>query len=335
MDNYVNNDKILHISSPLLNSLPRDNHIFTILNNNKKILELFIFHNYIDSIIIYDKKSHDYYMRFEDSTKIFIDNRYFNFSFISREILTFSQLNICDMIVYLINLGYYILLPIDTNIINSYKEKMDFSHELMIVGYNQVEKYFFINDFFDGVRYTTKKCSFEEIIESFSSHYKKNFKSKYDGLLAVKLKTDYDEKIDYLEIKNKLEKYLKLNFKKESNKNYGISIFDTIIEQLTNPINYYAPLDFLKNKLNFIKNTINLMIIRTNLIDEASKGIIKDGLIKLLKRIEFLLNLCLKYIIKDVKSSTNVNKKFIDEISNIKIEFIIVMNNFLKAINFE
>ncbi len=68
----MNEGKILNVCKPLISCLPRDNFVFTVLSNNKEILDKFILNHYIDTYILYNKKCHDYNLRFSDSLNCFV-----------------------------------------------------------------------------------------------------------------------------------------------------------------------------------------------------------------------------------------------------------------------
>ncbi len=82
-----------------------------------------------------------------------------------------SNISFIDFIISSINEGYYIYITLDSGKINCYHIKnIDFiPHPLIIYGYNQSQKEFYIADYFNGTNYSDNVMSYAEINAANSS----------------------------------------------------------------------------------------------------------------------------------------------------------------------
>lgn len=327
--------KILVTAPPIISNVPRDNFIFTVLNNSKNVLDTFILHNYIDTLSIYNEGSRDFYFRFRDAINCFVQKNYFLFSFIAREIIEPDN-NVIHIIKKFINSNFYVLVNIDCFYIKNYNANHHHSHEIMIFGYDDDLRLFYVKDFFDGKLYTSSECTYSEFSTAFKSYKEHNFIAYYDGVLALKLNPNPDLSIDYTGIRTTLINYSNALFYNNAKRNYGISIFDAVEYQLSDERNHGAPVSFLIVKFNFIRDNIILMKMRIDFFSKIYSYEFSDekvALDNLIKRVENLTNIFLKKFMEHKRFDIHEDVKFICKIKEIRKLFQEIIHSFTNKLD--
>lgn len=317
-------EKILNVYKPLISCLPRDNFVFSVLSNNKEVLDTFILNHYIDTYTLYNKKCHDYNLRFSDSLNCFISKKYFLYVFNSRELID----DLCIYIEKCIDNDYYVLLDIDAFYIPLYYSNSHYTHEIMIYGYNSCKSIFYVRDFFDGQNYEIAECSYKDMISAFRGVDEKKLYAYYDGILALKLNEKFDVNIYKDEIKTKIFNFYNYSFEIDKYKNYGGSIFDSLIVQLNDERNINAPYTFLVIHMNFIKIHIDLMVYRIKLLNDLNY-ILEEQLSKLIlikKEAEIYLNKFIKYKLNEKRYQNTLSENISNKIIILKKEYLKVLS---------
>lgn len=327
-------EKVLLVEKPIISNITRDNFIFTVLNNNKCVLNTFVLHNYIDVFSSYDERSHDFYLRYNDHINCFVQKKYFEYTFIQRHITELYKDNLTNIIKHLIDLDYYVLINIDCFYLKAYNKKNHNSHEVMIYGYYDELQIFYIKDFFDGKFYTSNVCTFDELALAFNSFNNLNLALYSDGILALKVNPLPDFSVDFIDIKTKIHDYINAKFYENVKINYGISLFDIIEYQLKDERNHGAPMLFLINKVNFVRDNIFLMKMRIDYFNQFIDLAEEQNVLKnLVANMESLSNVCYNMLMNNERFNIHENSKFLIKIKVIYINYQVAIRSFLNKIN--
>lgn len=316
--------KILNVCKPLISCLPRDNFILSVLSNNKEILDTFILNHYIDTYTLYNKKCHDYNLRFSDSLHCFVSKKYFHYVFNPRVMIE----DLCVYVEKCIDNDYYTLLEIDAFYIPLYNSNSHYTHEIMIYGYDFCKRIFYVRDFFDGQNYEVAECSYENMVKAFKGVNENKLFTYYDGILALKLNEKYDVNIYKDEKKTKIFNFNNYSFGIDKYKNYGGSIFDSLIVQLNDEKNINAPYTFLVIHMNFIKIHIDLMLYRVKVLINFGYTLEEQlsKLISIKKEAEIYLNKFIKYKLNEKRYQNTLSE-------NISKKIIILKNGYLNILS--
>jgi len=257
---------ILQISKPIITHTPPIANLFSILGNNSNTLD-WIMNNYINIYIHKD----GFFDNFYDRNMFFHGCPWIEVIQIRREIIEKICDNIIDYVKALIDEGYYVYSVGNTEFIAAYNIDHYFSHNLMIYGYDDWEKKFYISDFFFGGKYSQNQCSYDELEKSLlTAKVDRYFINLTYGIKLKKIDFVFEMELvrEFLEdhlnsanlfVKNKTrqeEEYY--SYIGENHYNYfsfskmqpmyffGISYYNKIIEMITNNSNRLKrPLDLL------------------------------------------------------------------------------------------
>lgn len=317
----MNNLKIIDINKKIIKTVPKDSFIFSVLTD-EKTRNNFILHNYIETYSLSDEGCYSFFLRFKDMATSYALSKYFDYSYISREILNINNINIIDIIKKSIDLNYCVLLTIDAFYIKNYIYRSHFSHELMIYGYDDLNGTMYIQDYFNE-QYTSCKCTYDEIVEGYIKFENIKEKNSSDGILLLKTKEQKKYEVFPKEIIKKLENFIYNEFDINSKKNYGITIFDLLVYQLDNQKLDGAPYNYFVVHTSFIKDHMELMRLRIKelIIFNENFNFLLNQINDLIEEVTIVNNNFIKKLLKKEIYSLSQNSKYINLFSNIKQQY--------------
>lgn len=303
--------KKLQVYEPIINFVPQNNFIFSILEENTHCFKQYIFENYIQTCCFYQPEWKALISRFaDDYNRSFIKNKCLECLFVSKESFALLLPNIIDYIINTINLGFYISLNINMFYIAEYNIKKHLPHEVMIYGYCIEDKIFYIRDFFQDT-YRNGCCTFDELRNAVQYYDLANIYYPYAGLLGIKPNDKQHISIDFMHFCTQLYTWLNgiLNIRSVS---YGVSWFDALSFLLENDGDNMTISSFIMS-IYFISQHILLMIKRTDILADIFKKeifiLISDSLRQLQKNVQLMKNKYIKISFHQTKYIFNENER--------------------------
>lgn len=243
----MNKTNILDWTRPFITSFPQHANLFSIISNNPSSFP-WIYNHYIQ-LRINQKACHTANLDFctGDNWEMikrcpFLDVYSQPLSKINN---TYSS--IIDFIIESIDLGLYVILPIDwfyINLSDAY-HKWHINHDLLCFGYDAEKEILHVADFFTNLQYNHYICTYKEIRNSYENI---DF-SRYciiNSIYTLKLHLNQPYKFDvelfsvllddYLLSRNSNKHFYPVknqDFLDEQSFSYGISIYEELVHLLT------------------------------------------------------------------------------------------------------
>jgi len=151
-------EKILPVADSIITHDPPIANLFSVLKTNPNT-KSWIANHFVNLYIHKD----DIFDNFYDRNAFFYGCPWIQVIQIRREILQRLCEHIIDYIKVLLNEGFYVYAVGNTEHIPAYHNNQYFAHNLMIYGYDDSSKEFYISDFFVNGKYSRKKCSYDEL----------------------------------------------------------------------------------------------------------------------------------------------------------------------------
>lgn len=170
MNDVKKNNMILPIKYPIISSYTQYAHMLAILNSYPST-EDWIFNNYINLWGERPKDNPDGLSIRFGSWCTMKDCPYFKMNFYDKDSF---DLNVVEFIVSEINSGYYLNISYDPYYImdSDAYNKMHYDHQMLIYGYDNESKVFYIADFFKSSKYTFMTSSFDSVKNAVNSALK-------------------------------------------------------------------------------------------------------------------------------------------------------------------
>ena len=322
--------KILSITEPLIEHIPEDTNILAVICQYDEGYK-WVMNEYIQTYIY--KEYHIYTYEGIAFSHILEMCPLIKCNTIDRLFIKEKNISIIEFIKESIDLGYYVIYPLDTIYLACYDnyKKYNMCHRPLIYGYD--EDSFYIADFFEG-KYCFRKCLIPEILVAFNNAdeslsddcsaniqiFKFNEKKKieFNILLLKKSLLNYlNTKEDFFAFKVPYALY-SIDYE------YGINYYNVLIKYCND---YKELMDTLYLRpFSFIIQHKKLMNIRLDFIKQFIS--IKNyqelnNLIKvIMTKSKKLLNLAIKF---NITKNDNIRLrliKSIDDLKNIEIKFI-------------
>lgn len=322
----------INMKKHMVNWLPADNYLFSVLQNSQIHYEKFVLENYIQM---------ECNLNFGYAINIFSDMYQYN-NFECFEIVQFNlnqldlfSTDIKQIIKKAIDYGYNFLIPVDTFFISQYStaNKFHASHEINVCGY--YDDFFIAQDFFDFKKYKRQNCLQTEVERAIINYNKVEHISPNYNIVGLKLKDintiqDFNIKKFYDGLKN----FMSWD-KPVSDIYYGIAWFDGIIADLNE--NKYR--DFRVLEMQFLLEHISLMMFRLKyLIQKRNIKFLQD----ILESCMMLYNEVENYKLKLLKityqedwnqsKDDNIRRNSIEKLKELKNKYGILLLNITKII---
>lgn len=320
--------KILPIGYPDITAYPHHAHLYAIMNGIDKYENYklpWLSNNYVQ--LEFEADNLDFSIGF-DILPLLENCPWLIKDSISYEMISEKWDNIIDFLIDAINIDYYIYIEVDEFHIKEYDnyQKEHLSHTILIYGYDDITKEFYVADFFKNRKYYFAKVAFEEIKKGYE-----NMPTTF--LLGVFLLRKKDNSYftyefnrsgliknleDFLYSQNTKERNMIINYTrvmphvKESV--FGLNVFDSICYSFSQT--GYVPL----TNLYVIKEHIKVLEIIVLQLSEL--GLVENweniyfGLQGIYKKSELCVNSYVKYHISNNKQLIT---RIIDLIQEIKI----------------
>lgn len=174
---------------------------------------------------------------------------------IDRTIISSLKIKPIDLIISAIDNNYVLFALLDLYYIkssDSYKKEHYF-HELMIYGYDTINKKIYIGEFLNGNKYDFFQVDYDEILNSIEQD---DFFDWFGGIRLYRLKSEpYTGVFSRIDIvKKNLEEYLKSNnshnvsindyILRNEDYKYGIEIYDSLINMMKKYDELYKRVDY-------------------------------------------------------------------------------------------
>lgn len=315
--NNSSSEKILPFKYPSITSWTWIAGIFAILENYSNCTE-WLYNNFIQLFCEeYDDFVSVHYLPHIDSFSVC---PFLHSSLIPRSLLVELKINVVDFVKSCIGLGYYVYCFVDEQYISKFVEKR-FLHELLVYGYNNEE--FYIADFTlsNSHRYACSTVFFENFLRAYNSVDEKEDEMQdgiagNGGIFIFSIETEVQYDFDLKLLLNYLEDYANccdrgapyrtydLNKPNKFNKDlrrvsYGIGIYDVVQKYYQNVLE--GRQYFMIQPLHVIYDHKVLMIKRLNYLKYEKKITVSQEIIqgyeKLLKKIEIMRNMGIKYAV--------------------------------------
>jgi hypothetical protein len=310
---------ILPMAKPIITAYPMDANAISIITNNEEAYP-WVLNNFIQ---IMSWRRADIPWKFDlwysDCFKFYKRCPFLECQRIKKHFVRDKwNDNIHDFIIDSINHGYYVYLVVNTRYISAYepKQESDIPHDMLIYGYNSLEKIYYIADSMKHGNYSFDSCTYDELENAF--HYLKEEHEDYASfsgsieLLSYKKVKAGD--FDLSKVIDGLKAYLNSHAFDErsySNALYGINVYD----------NYKMYLSLLHdNEVKFDIRPVHnfwehkfVMMLRLTYMNELGVLHNEGNLLNTFKEIEqktlVYRNLLLKY-------AFNHNKEILTNISS-------------------
>lgn len=329
---------ILPLHKPLFTHIPASSYLLSIIGNNEEEYA-WIMHNFIN-LRINNKTGYDDFYK----NDMWYNCPYIVDNIVSRDMLkSFSDDGIIEMLMQLIDNGYYILTrEMERYHISSYNISQPYNtHNLLIYGYDFDQKLIYIMDFYEGKlkhltgnfdevkrAYYDLGCMTPEVREKVSylgfhcikkrRLFEYNFWQKDITLMQVKdyiLSSNKYNDSYYPPLTNDIEFALMegkpIEFK------FGLSFYDVLIERLINDFSIFRAIHLL-----YIHK--DLMVKRLEYFKVSDNQVI-DSCYQLMKKSLATRNLYLKYIQKD-SPDAKIKIKIIDNLKVLQEEDFLFMS---------
>ena len=274
--------KTLPIGYPDITAYPHHAHLYSIMNGIDKYEKYklpWLSNNYVQ--LEYESDNLDFSIGF-DILPLLENCPWLIKDSISHEMISEKWDDIIDFLIDAINVNYYIYIEVDEFYIKEYDnyKKKHLSHTILIYGYDEEVKEFYVADFYKDRKYYFAKVTFEEIKKGYE-----NISTTF--LLGIILLRKKDSSYftyeysrtgliknleDFLYSKNTKERNMIINYKRVmphvNESVFGLSVFDSICYSFSKT--GYVPL----TNLYVIKEHIKVLEI---IVLQLSKlGLVED-----------------------------------------------------------
>lgn len=116
--------------------------------------------------------------------------------------------NFSDLALEALEMGYFVYADINRKYIPHYKSQFDFTHNLLLLGFDKKTKEFDIADYFYKRKFSIEKCSFEELNQAFYQLKRIWDCDRFSKVNIFKYKENENYQFNVSEIVSKTKDYL-------------------------------------------------------------------------------------------------------------------------------
>lgn len=257
---------LLPISQPTITHSPPIANLFTILGTNPKT-ESWIMNNFIN---IYIQES-GVFDNFYDRNTFFYGCPWIQVVQMRREIVQKITNSLIDYVKILVDMGFYVYCVGNTEHIKIYNHKDYYAHNLMVYGYDDINKEFYIADFFVNGKYSNGKCSYGELEKALqTADVNRDFVNLMYGMKLKEIDYKFELNLlpemleDHLNSVNLFYKYKTRQDEEFYSNKGGNEYYYFSYEEMKNKyffgISYYDRLIYMaKNKSSRLRRPLDLL----------------------------------------------------------------------------
>lgn len=316
-------EKKLPIKYPIITSLPAFANTTAILSTREDVFLPWFCHNHVQLVAWESPEIYTQFYTpvFREYYRLFVLHHY------DKKVLVKWCDDIVQFIIDAIDEENYVYLSIDTYYISAYKNfgKKHAPHDMLIYGYNQKKKMFYIADFFNST-YSFSEGTFKSINDAFLSPYSDG--EWFKGVQLLKFneqKSEFKFDLNYLikqlnEYLNETKSSICYKLIEEPGKDsdaWGIGVYRLLIKHINENKEFVFSLirslhllcdhkEVILRSLEFLDS--QKYITRFDIHDKAYKEIKQLCLI--------LRNLCIKYSISEKTKNIQKTIELIGKIEN-------------------
>lgn len=347
--NSVGNEIILPVTFPSVSSYPAETYILSILLNYKQT-DNWIYNNFINLYGYITKENYIYQAFAFDAIRRACPYIYLN-RFMDRDFIDDNFGGIIQFIKTCIASGYYIILQYNQYFLHhaSYYKKTHRMHELFVYGFNDITKIFYISDFFNHGKLSSREVSFLELDESVSHVPREIFEIDILKFKPVNYEFKFDllikELNDYLNSTRTILCYeencltpAEIHRLSEGNYVFGISNYDLINNALLLIIapghdgeslkpEFFGIYSRIRRSAHVLYNHKVLMVERLKFLQNKGIGVDADSILKYerIKELCFInRNLILKY---EITLDAGIIRKVIRNYEIARVEEECILKN--------
>lgn len=320
------NIKVLPVGQPDITAYPHHAHLFSILNGideQGKYKLPWLCNNYIQ--LEYESGNIDFSIGY-DILPILENCAWLVKDSISFEMIKKKWSDVVGFIVDAIDTGHYVYMEVDEYYIREYDNynKKHLSHTILIYGYNEISKEFFVADFFKNRKYYFAKATFEEVkkgydnapttflqgIFLFHKRDEYSFSYEYNVMALIKNLEDFIYARN-TKLRNMVINYPHIMPHKEESV-FGIDAINVIYENLI--------------KTRVVSNTHlwvikeHIRVLKMIVLELSELCLVKDASILLFlicdieKKSQIIINLCIKQQITNASTIISRIQELLEEI---------------------
>ncbi len=167
--------KILKLADPIISTYNGYALSLSIILNSQVGFEWFI-QNYNNIITVYTEEYKEIFMDFVNVTDIFVNSFeiYQPDNFMCRPLRTYSlprsfvqDNEIIQFVKKQIDDDYYICTFINRKYIKQHNIEFDFTHDILICGYDDERELIYVCDYFNQEKYTLSTCPYSELVKAY------------------------------------------------------------------------------------------------------------------------------------------------------------------------
>lgn len=320
-----NEKLILPMAKPILTTFPMDANAISIISNTKEAYPWIL--NHFIQIVSWRRVKLPWELDvfYSDSFKFHKKCPFLDCQRIKKHFIEEKWDNIKEFIIDSINHGYYVYLVVNTLYISAYepKRESDSPHDILIYGYDAMQKKFYIADSLKYGKYSFETCSYAELENAF--YYLKEENENYSGFSnSIELFSHKKTKAGHFDL-NKvvdgLKAYLSSQaFDERANPDflYGINVYDNYKLYLSLLLN--DEVQFVITPLHAFWEHKSVMMLRLEYMVENDMLRNEENLLGAYKEVEqktlFYRTLIMKYFFNKNKDLLQDVLEEIDEIKN-------------------
>jgi hypothetical protein len=321
------------MAEPIIKSYPMDANAISIITNYKEAYP-WLLNNFIQ-LTSFILPSSRLFLRFTDSFVFYKKCPFLDYQRIKKQFIqnNFNN-NILDFIIDAINKGYYVYLVVNTLYISAYEPKRnsDIPHDILIFGYDIMNKIFYIADNFKYGKYSFETCTYFELENAFYNlrEEDENHAAFSNSIELLSYKEAIHAKFELEIIVDGIQAYLSSRPGEWhiSKALFGLQVYDYFKVFLSLLQDNEVPFD-IRPFHTFWEHKF-VMMLRLEFMNNKNMLNNDDGLLNSYKIIEqkalVQRNLMLKYSINQNKGILN---RVLEEIEEIKFKEDIVLNKVL------
>lgn len=257
--------------------------------------------------------------------------------------------NFVEFVIECIDLGYLVYADINKKYIPNYKSPHDFTHNLLVTGYDKVEKTVEVADYFFNRQFSIQKCSFSNLNRSFLELRRIEDHERFSKVNILKYKDNLNYKFCIDEIVTKLKDYMDstdltkkhyyvlfaFEYRNAGKLYYGLQYYDALkILIKEERVISTKPLQLLYAHKLIMRKRLELLFSEQYISD---KSLLLDNE-NLVRKTLVLRNFILKISIRDdVEKIVSPKEKerilyLLDELQNLDFKFVEKMVNVLSKL---
>lgn len=332
---YMEKQNIIYPS--LIDNLPSDNFLFSVVGSDNEHFYSVIMNHYINMSSYYSHQYNNYYSLYKDS---YMWNQFKNLDvvYFSRAYVEKNVDQVFNLFRNLIFEGYCILSYINMFYIPLYKSSYHqnhVTHEIMLYGYDDETQLFACQDYFSGI-YEQGKVSAGDLLQAIKNYDETNYPDYSIGIVAIKRREPCLTMSSPYILRSKLIEEIENDYYSTEYICTGVGIFDAMKSVLTNDINTWRP-DAFRRFFQFLQDNVLLMSYRLKYLQSQysispSLFCLCDGL---KQKCRIYHNMFLKIELKEktlLVTKDILKPEYIDYLEQLKMDYIFLLKNIIEQI---